>query len=236
MFSLWGQDAESIAHGGMVIVCFQVKMENSSPMVGGGDVELVERAKHRGRAYQCLPCYHKEGRVLISEKGRIEDHILKNHVKLDEVPFYCSLCLFRCHSQQQLNRHVTAYARHREMARKRDVKDHQPYLMKSSNPYQIGALDYMQLSVEDSIKHFMQQGRQARERDGRNPVTQTMQQIFSSELPADLTALLNLVENSTAAVTDIGSTLSLQAPSAPETSLGTLADAGLTRLQTSRPT
>ena len=31
------------------------------------------------------------------------------------------------------HKHVTAYARHREMARKRDVQDHQPYLMKSSN-------------------------------------------------------------------------------------------------------
>ena len=76
MFRLWGQDAEEITHEGMVIVGFQVKIEKSSPLVGGGDVELAERAKHRCRANQCLPCYHKEGRVVINKKGRIEDHIL----------------------------------------------------------------------------------------------------------------------------------------------------------------
>ena len=70
------------------------------------------RAGAESEAYQCLPCYHKERRMVINEKGMIEDHILKNHVKLDEVPYYSSLCLFRCHSLQQLNKHVTAYARH----------------------------------------------------------------------------------------------------------------------------
>ena len=226
MNSLWGQDADVITHGGGYCV-FQVKMEKISPMVGGGDVELVERAKHRGRAYQCLPCYHKEGRVVINEKGRIEDHILKNHVKLDEVPYYCSLCLFRCHSLQQLNKHVTAYARHREMARKRDVQDHQPYLMKSSNPYKIGSLDYMQLSTEESIKYFMQQARQAKERDVRNPVTQAVQQMLPSDLQVDIASLLNLVEASPMAKTDAGSAGHLYVPDTLPTSIGTPADVGL---------
>ena len=196
-------------------------------MVGGGDVELVERAKHRGRAYQCLPCYHKEGRVVINEKGRIEDHILKNHVKLDEVPYYCSLCLFRCHSLQQLNKHVTAYARHREMARKRDVQDHQPYLMKSSNPYKIGSLDYMQLSTEESIRYFMQQARQAKERDVRNPVTQAVQQMLPSDLQVDIASLLNLVEASPMAKTDAGSAGHLHVPDTLPISIGTSVEVGL---------
>ena len=225
MYSLWGQDADVITHGGGHCV-FQVKMEKISPMVGGGDVELVERAKHRGRAYQCLPCYHKEGRVVINEKGRIEDHILKNHVKLDEVPYYCSLCLFRCHSLQQLNKHVTAYARHREMARKRDVQDHQPYLMKSSNPYKIGSLDYMQLSTEESIRHFMQQARLAKERDVRNPVTQAVQQMLPSDFQVDITSLLNLVEASPIAKSDAGSA-GHHVPDTLPTSIGTPADVGL---------
>ena len=202
-------------------------MEKSSPKVVGGDVELVERAKHRGRAYQCLPCYHKEGRVVINEKGRIENHILKNHVKLDEVPYYCSLCLFRCHSLQQLNKHVTAYARHREMARKRDVQDHQPYLMKSSNPYKIGSLDYMQLSTEESIRHFMQQARLAKERDVRNPVTQAVQQMLPSDFQVEITSLLNLVEASPIAKSDAGSAGHLHVPDTLPTSIGTPADVGL---------
>ena len=161
--SRWGSD--NSRGNGYCVLSGENGEKMESPMVGGGDVELVERAKHRGRAYQCLPCYHKEGRVVINEKGRIKDHILKKHVKLDEVPYYCS------HSLQQLNKHVTAYARHRDMARKRDVQDHQPFLMKSSNPYKIGSLDYMQLSMEESIRHFTQQARQAKERGVHNPVT-----------------------------------------------------------------
>ena len=80
------------------------------------------------------------------------------------------------------------------MARKREVQDHQPYLMKSSNPYKIGSLDYMQLSTEESIRHFTQQARQAKERDVRNPVTQAVQQMLPSDFQVDITSLLHLVE------------------------------------------
>ena len=70
-------------------------MDHSNSM-GGGDVDEARRmAKHRGRAYQCLACFHKEGKNTINEK-KIEFYILKNHVKLEEVPFYCRLCLFVC--------------------------------------------------------------------------------------------------------------------------------------------
>ena len=117
-------------------------------------------------------------------------------MKLDEVPYYCSLCLFRCHSLQHLNKHVTVFARHIEIARKRDLQDHKPFLMKSSNPYKIGSLDYMQLSTEESIRHFKQQARQAKERDVRNPVTQDVQHMFPSELQVDISSLLHLVEAS----------------------------------------
>ena len=66
------------------------------------DSREITKAKHRERAYQCLPCFHKEGRTTTDVKGRIEEHILKNHVKPDEVPFYCRLCMFCCTSWTQL--------------------------------------------------------------------------------------------------------------------------------------
>ena len=71
-------------------------MDHSNSMGGGDMDEARRRAKHRGRAYQCLACFHKEGKNTINEKGKIEFHILKNHVKLDEDPFYCRLCLSVC--------------------------------------------------------------------------------------------------------------------------------------------
>ena len=118
-------------------------------------------------------------------------------------------------------------ARHREMARNRDVQDHQPFLMESSNPYKIGSLDYMQLSTEEIIRHFTQQARQAKERGVRNPVTQAVQQMFSSELQVDITSLLHLVEASPIAKTDAGSIGPLHVPETLPTSIGTPVDEGL---------
>ena len=110
------------------------------------DTEAVSRAKHKGRAYQCIPCYHKEGKETIDVKGRIEEHILKNHVSLDEVPYYCRLCLFRCQRHDQLLQHVTSYARHREMVNKRKVTDHSQFLLTSPNPHQFTKIDYCKVS------------------------------------------------------------------------------------------
>ena len=118
----------------------------------------------------------------------------------------------KCNSLQQLNKHVTAYARHREMARKRDVQVHQPFLMKSSNPYTIGSLNYIQLSTEDSIRHFTQQARRATERDVRNPVTQSVQQMFFSELQVDISSLFHLGEVSPIEKSGAGSAGPLHVP------------------------
>ena len=58
------------------------------------DPDAVNKTKHMGRAYKCIPCHYKEGKETIDVKGRIKEYILKNHVSLDEVPYYCQLCLF----------------------------------------------------------------------------------------------------------------------------------------------
>ncbi|MEW8446381.1 MAG: hypothetical protein AB2661_21050 [Candidatus Thiodiazotropha sp.] len=119
------------------------------------DPEAITRAKHKGRAYQCMPCFHKEGKETIDVRGRVEEHILKNHVSLDEVPFYCRLCLFRCQRREQLIQHVTSYARHREMANKRGVTDNSQFLVTSPNPHQFTEADYIKLSAEASLRHFL---------------------------------------------------------------------------------
>ena len=63
--------------------------------VGGGDVESREKARRGGRAYQCLHSFHKQGKQVVDVKGRVEDHILREHLSFQQVPFYCSLCYFR---------------------------------------------------------------------------------------------------------------------------------------------
>ena len=48
--------------------------------VGGGDVESREKARRRRRAYQCLHCFHKQGKQVVDVKGQVEDHILREHL------------------------------------------------------------------------------------------------------------------------------------------------------------
>ena len=119
------------------------------------EVERLEKAKRMGRAWQCLRCYHREQKRTVDRKGRIEDHIMKVHLALEEVPYYCRLCLFRCQRQEQLRSHVTAHKRHVEMAAKRNITDHESCLVFNANPHIIGPIDYVALSAEDSLAHFL---------------------------------------------------------------------------------
>ena len=138
-----------------VSIILQVEMD-SSLMVGGGDVESIEKAKRRGRALQCLHCFHKKGKKVIDVNGRLEDHILREHMTFQEVPFYCSLCLFRCLKWAQLVPHVSAYKRHVTMVLKANVIDNSAYLILNPNPYKFGPLDYHIFTAEESMKHFLE--------------------------------------------------------------------------------
>lgn len=57
------------------------------------------KAKHCGRAYQCLKCLHKDNKV-IDVKRRIEAHITKYQLRLDECAHYCRLCFFSMLGQE----------------------------------------------------------------------------------------------------------------------------------------
>ena len=129
--------------------------------VGGGDVENREKARRRGRAYQCMHCYHKEGQKVIDVKYRMEDHILRLHMTLEQAPFYCKLCFFRCFKWEQLVDHITSYRRHIAMAHKGNVVNHSDFLVRNTQAYKISQLDYCALSAEDSINHFLSVSRAA---------------------------------------------------------------------------
>ena len=58
-------------------------------MLEGVEEDRIERARKRGKAYQCLKCFSREGKRTVDIKCRIEDHIMKMHLALEEVPFYC---------------------------------------------------------------------------------------------------------------------------------------------------
>ena len=42
-------------------------------------------------------------------KSRVENHIYKYHLALDQCPFYCTFCLFRSTEKTPLQQHVYTY-------------------------------------------------------------------------------------------------------------------------------
>ncbi|KAH3867911.1 hypothetical protein DPMN_031048 [Dreissena polymorpha] len=50
-------------------------------------VQALQRPRRR---YRCKKC----GKT--NRKGRLIGHILKHHVPMDQAPFSCGLCNFRC--------------------------------------------------------------------------------------------------------------------------------------------
>ena len=74
---------------------FHLLQVTMADAVRDGAVESREKARRRGRAYQCLHCFHKQRKHVIYVKGRVEDHILREHLSFQQDPFYRSLCYFR---------------------------------------------------------------------------------------------------------------------------------------------
>ena len=106
------------------------------------DSERIERAKKKGKAWQCLRCLYRDQKRWVDIKCRVEDHVMKMHLALEEVPFYFQLCLFMCQRKDQLVTHVTKYKSHVDMAAKSNIIDHTPGLVQNAEPHAMGPLDY----------------------------------------------------------------------------------------------
>ena len=119
--------------------------------------EAIERAKKQGRAYMCLIRETLTGEKRISELGPMEDHILKNHVSRDRVPFFCRLCTFKCQTRYLMKHHVKVYPRHKVTADQMGVtRDHEhEWMVESPAPYKIYDADMRKFSQEDSILFFL---------------------------------------------------------------------------------
>ncbi|KAL3864534.1 hypothetical protein ACJMK2_006208 [Sinanodonta woodiana] len=110
----------------------------------------------RGRAYRCRRCPAED--AIIGEKSKVVNHIYKKHIEkhiaLDQAPFYCSLCTFKCQYQHDLERHVRYYSAHREKANLlREMGCHvneEANLFQNLHPYLPGDSDMEVLGHEDS--------------------------------------------------------------------------------------
>lgn len=124
------------------------------PEMAAVPVELgLDEAKTARRKFQCVRCKGL-GVTKIAERSRMVGHITKNHLALDQVPFYCRLCTFKCHTQTQLLRHVEEYADHQWksgqlVAQGRPALENP--LMRNVNPYVVGNSDMEEVTTEQPV-------------------------------------------------------------------------------------
>lgn len=151
------------------------------------DDTLERMARHKGRAYQCLRCCHQGGKEVIDVKARIECHIMKTHLSLDQVPFYCSLCLFRCSDKATLLDHVTKFKRHEVMAKMKGVSGNTECLKENANPYQIGLEDYFVFSQAESTQIFLNRMRAKKgSSSNQDLLSEACQEFFPEDLGSGL--------------------------------------------------
>ena len=117
--------------------------------------EIDIMARRKGRAHLCLRCYHKTGKEYIDQKYRVEAHVLRDHLRRDEVPFYCSLCQFRCVKKEELDDHLRRYKKHAVIANQAGVNPADPACLKANpTPLEIGPRDYLIKDKEESFNHW----------------------------------------------------------------------------------
>ena len=152
----------------------------SSMMEPAEEPVLREKVKKQGRAYQCLACYQRLGKTYINEKLKVEDHIYRDHVRPDEVPFHCRLCTFHCQRLDKLMNHVKNHGPHQDQVRRRCIPDEgRAFLVRSKNPYVIGLQDYVRLEVQKSIQYPMKVARSSQSARAGYPLS-----VPSTPLPS----------------------------------------------------
>jgi hypothetical protein len=76
-------------------------------------------------------------------------HILRDHVPEKQVPFFCTLCKFRCETKDDLLKHLTKYTAHVRAAGSSQNNDLKQILVKSNVPWFVSANDMTPLREED---------------------------------------------------------------------------------------
>ena len=61
---------------------------------------------------QCMRCEGEDRNQYVGQKYRVIGHNMKTHLALTDVPYYCSLCLFRCQQWNDLIKHVCHFRPH----------------------------------------------------------------------------------------------------------------------------
>ncbi|XP_041379412.1 BTB/POZ domain-containing protein 6-like [Gigantopelta aegis] len=134
----------------------------------------VKLPPKRGRAYRCL-----KGDDFVGERGKVISHIYKMHLPLDQSPYFCTLCTFRCMKLEQLATHVSAYKDHIDRVRRAEESgeevDEAIHLKESTCPYIVAdGLDMERLSADESNSLWQQR---AGQRFKNNTVSKAVQPL-----------------------------------------------------------
>lgn len=114
------------------------------------DPDLV---RTRGYLYVCGRCPYR------GEKNRVTDHFYKYHVPLEHCDYFCTLCMFRCRNEYDLNSHTRGYGKHvrevQTLQKNGQVYNERNYLKKASIPYLFeDGRDIVKQSHSESQKHW----------------------------------------------------------------------------------
>ena len=82
--------------------------------------------------YKCV----RVGCTYEGSKVEAVHHVIREHVPLHTVPYYCSLCGYRCFHLRQLYNHVKNWKFHKALSRGTEADDVKS-LCQSSTPYNV---------------------------------------------------------------------------------------------------
>lgn len=82
--------------------------------------------------YKCV----RVGCTYEGSKAEAVHHVIREHVPLHTVPYYCMLCGYRCFRLRQLQNHVKNWKFHKALSRGTEADDVQS-LCQSSTPYNV---------------------------------------------------------------------------------------------------
>ena len=120
----------------------------------------ISKYNKRGLVYTCLHCPPEV--AITGEKGRVEGHIMKMHLALDQNKFYCLLCMYRSKDRNPFLKHASTFEPHfRNRQSKGENYDGDHFYMKQNlNPYQICVgKDLVSLSQVQSAAHWAERSR-----------------------------------------------------------------------------
>ncbi|CAG2239933.1 unnamed protein product [Mytilus edulis] len=112
----------------------------------------------RGDAYECVRC--QTSKAVINSYKHVVNHIRKQHLLATQCPYWCTLCDYRCDTQEELAKHVDTYPVHKKIVGIQETSgitiNPDSFCGHSDMPYFISSDDIVAFNKEKSEEHYSQ--------------------------------------------------------------------------------